>query len=71
MSFDYIIFQIFAQAKMCTLSGESENENLEEIRRKRLREMKDRLYAIRKVSFCVIVIFLFQSHKVSSNTHNC
>ncbi|EFO23562.1 phosducin family protein [Loa loa] len=41
--------QIIAQAKMCTLSGESENDNLEEIRRKRLLEMKDRLYAIRKV----------------------
>uniref|UniRef100_A0A1I7W5B7 Phosducin domain-containing protein n=1 Tax=Loa loa TaxID=7209 RepID=A0A1I7W5B7_LOALO len=40
--------QIIAQAKMCTLSGESENDNLEEIRRKRLLEMKDRLYAIRK-----------------------
>ncbi|CAG9530893.1 unnamed protein product [Cercopithifilaria johnstoni] len=41
--------EIIARAKMCTLSGESENCNLEDIRRKRLLEMKDRLYALRKI----------------------
>uniref|UniRef100_A0A1I8EP43 Phosducin domain-containing protein n=2 Tax=Wuchereria bancrofti TaxID=6293 RepID=A0A1I8EP43_WUCBA len=41
--------QIVAQAKICTLSGELQNDNLEEIRRKRLLEMKDCLYAMRKV----------------------
>ncbi|KAK6105775.1 Phosducin family protein [Brugia pahangi] len=41
--------QIVAQAKICTLSGELQNDNLEEIRRRRLLEMKDSLYAMRKI----------------------
>ncbi|KAL3997413.1 Phosducin family protein [Acanthocheilonema viteae] len=41
--------ELVAQAKMCTLSGESENDDLEEIRRKRLLEMKDNLYAVGKI----------------------
>uniref|UniRef100_A0A8R1XTV6 Phosducin domain-containing protein n=1 Tax=Onchocerca volvulus TaxID=6282 RepID=A0A8R1XTV6_ONCVO len=42
--------QILAQAKTCTLSGESENNSLEELRRKRLLEMKDYLYAMKKIN---------------------
>ncbi|KAM3721896.1 Phosducin-like protein [Dirofilaria immitis] len=41
--------QIIAQAKICTLSGESETDDLKKLRRQRLLEMKDRLYAVRKI----------------------
>uniref|UniRef100_A0A0R3RVX3 Phosducin domain-containing protein n=1 Tax=Elaeophora elaphi TaxID=1147741 RepID=A0A0R3RVX3_9BILA len=64
--------EIVAQAKRCTLSDESVNDNLEEIRKKRLLEMKDRLYAIRKISFSFIFIraipYFFLLEEKSFNT---
>uniref|UniRef100_A0A915Q6U9 Phosducin thioredoxin-like domain-containing protein n=1 Tax=Setaria digitata TaxID=48799 RepID=A0A915Q6U9_9BILA len=41
--------QIVEEAKRCTLSGPSDTDELEELRKKRLLEMKDCLYAIGKI----------------------
>lgn len=48
---------------MWSLSGEPQSDNLEDIRQKRLLEMKDRLYAFGKLSLSFYCNFLVSNAK--------